>query len=215
MIAILTPFLLVLGPVAVLVAMGIVFAESGLLLGFFLPGDSLVFTLGALAAGGLLHVPFLVVLLGLSVAAVAGDQTGYAVGRRLGPRIFTRMDSRVFARSHRVAAERFFERHGPKAVVLARFVPVVRSFTPVVAGVAQMPRRQFTRFNVLGALAWTAGLLTVGFYLGGIPLVAAHIELFVVGIVLVSWLPAALGLARHRWAKARSARAAAAYTEAS
>jgi membrane-associated protein len=162
MIAFLTPFLLVLGPIAVLVAMGIVFAETGLLLGFFLPGDSLLFTIGALAAGGLLHVPFLIVVLGLFVAAVAGDQMGYAVGRRLGSKVFTRADSGVFARSHRVAAERFFERHGPKAVVLARFVPVVRTFTPVVAGVGQMPRRQFTVFNVLGALAWTAGLLAVG-----------------------------------------------------
>jgi membrane-associated protein len=215
MIAFLTPFFLVLGPVALLVAMGIVFAETGFLLGFFLPGDSLLFTLGALAAGGLLHVPFLIVVLGLFAAAVAGDQMGYVVGRRLGSKVFTRADSRVFARSHRVAAERFFERHGPKAVVLARFVPVVRTFTPVVAGVGQMPRRQFTLFNVLGALIWTAGLLTVGFFLGGIPLIAAHIELFVIGIVIATLIPAAVGLVRHRWARARSPRVVPTYTEAS
>ncbi len=200
-IAFLTPFLIAVGPLALLIAMGIVFAETGLLLGFFLPGDTLLFTLGALSAGGLLHVPILLVVLGVFAAAVAGDQVGYAIGRRLGSRVFPRPDSRVFARSHRVAAERFFGRHGPKAVVLARFVPVVRTFIPVVAGVGQMPRRQFTAFNFLGALAWTAGLLTVGFYLGGIPLVAAHIELFVIGTVLVSLIPAAVGLVRHRWAR--------------
>ncbi|MDQ4055772.1 MAG: VTT domain-containing protein [Actinomycetota bacterium] len=205
MIAFLTPFLLVLGPTAVVVAMGIVFAETGLLLGFFLPGDSLRFTIGALAAGGLLHVPFLIVVVGLFVAAVAVDQMGYAVGRRLGSKVYTRADSRVFATSHRVAAERFFERYGPKAVVLARFVPVVRTLTPVVAGVGQMPRRQFTVFNVLGALTWTAGLLTVGFYLGWIPLVATHIELFAVGVVIVSLVPATVGLVRHRSERARSA----------
>jgi membrane-associated protein/undecaprenyl-diphosphatase len=108
----------------------------------------------------------LIVALGLFAAAVAGDQMGHAVGLRLGSRVFTGADSRVFARSQRVAAERCFERHGPKAVVLARFVPVVRTFTPVLDGVGQMPRWQFTVFNVLGALTWTAGLLTVGFYLG-------------------------------------------------
>jgi membrane-associated protein len=198
MIAALTPFLLMLGPVALLVAMGIVFAETGLLVGFFLPGDSLLFTLGVLSAGGLLQLPLWVVALGVLVAAVAGDQLGYVIGRRFGPRIFSRPESRWFSRSHAERAQTFFTKHGPKAVVLARFLPVVRTFTPVVAGVAQMPRHRFTAYNVVGGLAWTLGLLTVGFYLGGIPLIAAHVELFAIGMVALSLIPALVGIIRHR-----------------
>lgn len=198
MLAALTPFLLVLGPVALLVAMGIVFAETGLLVGFFLPGDSLIFTLGVLAAGGLLHLPLWLVAAGLLVAAVAGDQVGYLVGRRFGPRVFSRSESRFFARSHADRAQAFFAGHGPKAVVLARFVPVVRTFTPVVAGVARMPRRRFTAYNVVGALAWTTGLLAVGFFLGGVPLVAGHIELVAICLVVLSLVPALAGLLRRR-----------------
>ncbi len=196
MIAVLTPLLLVLGPVALLVAMGIVFAETGLLVGFFLPGDSLLFTLGVLAAGGVLHLPLAVVGLGVLLAAVAGDQVGYLLGRRFGPRVFSRPDSRWFSRSHAERARAFFARHGSRAVVLARFLPVVRTFTPVVAGVARMPRGRFTAYNVVGALVWTAGLLSVGFYLGGVPLIAAHVELVVIATVALSLVPAAIGLLR-------------------
>ena len=113
-IAILTPFLLVLGPVALLVAMGIVFAETGLLVGFFLPGDSLLFTLGVLAAGGLLHLPFWLVAAGLLLAAVAGDQVGYLLGRRFGPQVFSRTESRFFSRSHAERGQAFFAKHEPK-----------------------------------------------------------------------------------------------------
>jgi membrane protein DedA with SNARE-associated domain len=198
MIAALTPFLLGLGPLALLVAMGIVFAETGLLVGFFLPGDSLLFTIGVLGAGGLLHLPFWLVAVGLLLAAVAGDQVGYLLGRRFGPRVFRRSESRLFSRAHADRAQAFFAKHGPKAVVLARFLPVVRTFTPVVAGVARMQRRRFTAYNLAGAIAWTTGLLTVGFYLGGIPLIAAHVELFAIGMVALSLVPALLGLIRHR-----------------
>jgi membrane protein DedA with SNARE-associated domain len=201
MSAALTPFLLMLGPVALLVAMGIVFAETGLLVGFFLPGDSLLFTLGVLAAGGLLHLPLWVVAFGVVVAAVVGEQVGYLVGRRFGPRIFSRPESRWFSRRHADRARAFFDKHGPKAVVLARFLPVVRTFTPVVAGVAQMPRGRFSAYNVAGGLAWTLGLLTVGFYLGGIPLIAAHIELFALAMVALSLVPALVGVVRHRSAR--------------
>lgn len=198
MIAALTPFLLMLGPVALLVAMGIVFAETGLLVGFFLPGDSLLFTLGVLSAGGLLQLPLWVVALGVLIAAVAGDQVGYLIGRRFGPRIFSRPESRWFSRSHAERAQAFFATHGAKAVVLARFLPVVRTFTPVVAGVARMPRSRFTAYNVVGGLAWTLGLVAVGYFLGGIPLIAAHIELFAIAMVALSLLPALIGVLRHR-----------------
>lgn len=203
MIAALTPLLLVLGPVALLVAMGIVFAETGLLIGFFLPGDSLLFSLGVMSAGGLLHLPLWVMALGLSTAAMAGDQVGYLLGRRFGPSVFNRPESRLFSRAHADRAHAFFARQGPKAVVLARFLPVVRTFTPVVAGVARMPRGRFTAYNIAGAAAWTIGLLAVGFYLGGVPVIAAHIELFAIGMVAVSLMPALVSVLRHRLARRR------------
>jgi membrane protein DedA with SNARE-associated domain len=198
MIAALTPLLLVLGPVALLVAMGIVFAETGLLVGFFLPGDSLLFTLGVMSAGGLLHLPFWLMALGLLVAAIAGDQVGYLLGRRFGPRVFQRTESRFFSRAHADRAHGFFAKHGPKAVMLARFLPVVRTFTPVVAGVARMPRGRFTAYNIVGAGVWTLGLSAVGFYLGGVPIIAAHIELFVIAMVALSLIPALIGVLRNR-----------------
>lgn len=198
MIAALTPLLLSLGPLAVLLAMAMIFAETGLLVGFFLPGDSLLFTLGVLTAAGAIHLPLWSVAVALFVAAVAGDQVGYMIGRRYGPRVFVRASSRFFARSHADQAQAFFAEHGPKAVVLARFVPIVRTFTPVVAGVAEMPRRLFSAYNALGAVVWTVGLLAIGFFLGGVPVIAAHIELFAVGMVVLSLLPAAIGLVRHR-----------------
>ena len=203
MIAALTPLLLLLGPVALLVAMGIVFAETGLLVGFFLPGDSLLFTLGVMSAGGLLQLPIWLVALGLLVAGVAGDQVGYLLGRRFGPRVFERTESRFFSRAHADRAHAFFARHGPRAVVLARFLPVVRTFTPVVAGVARMPRGRFTAYNIAGAAAWTIGLLAIGFYLGGVPIIAAHIELFAIGMVALSLIPALISVLRHRLAGRR------------
>ena len=112
--------------------------------------------------------------------------------------MFSRTDSRFFSTAHAERAQAFFAKHGPKAVVLARFLPVVRTFTPVVAGVARMPRRWFTAYTVAGAVAWTTGLLTVGFYLGGVSLIAAHIELFAIGVVALSLVPAVGGLIRHR-----------------
>ena len=206
MLIALTPLLAVLGPVAVLVAMAIVFAETGLLLGFFLPGDGLLFTLGLLAASGALHLPVWLVVAAVFVAAVAGDQVGYLLGRRFGPRIFNREGSRWFRASHAERARVFFDRHGPKAVILARFVPVVRTFTPVVAGVARMPRRRFTAYNVAGGLLWSLLLVPAGYVLGGVPLVAAHVELLVVAIVVLSAVPPLVAyLATRRTRRARRA----------
>lgn len=198
MIAILTPLLYTMGPMALLLVMAVVFAETGLLFGFFLPGDSLLFMAGALVASHVIAIPFWMLAVGVFVAAVGGDQLGYLLGRRYGPKVFSRPDSRLFRRDHAERAQQFFARHGSLAVILGRFVPVVRTFVPVVAGVGQMPRRQFTLFNLVGALAWAIGIVTVGFLFGGIPFVAAHIELITIAIAGVSVIPAAVEMLRRR-----------------
>jgi membrane protein DedA with SNARE-associated domain len=153
-------------------------------------------------AAGEVHLPLEVVGAGAFVAAAAGDQFGYLLGRRFGPRVFSRPDSRLFSQRHVIRAQTFFERHGPRAVLLARLVPVVRALTPVVAGVGRMPRGRFTLYNLIGAAVWTAGMLVAGFLLGGVSFVADHVELIVVGMVAVSFLPAAAASLHRR----RSAR---------
>ena len=198
MIALLTPLMAVLGPLALLLLMGVLFAETGLLAGFFLPGDSLLFTAGVLVAAGAVPLPLWLVAVGASLAAVVGDQVGYLVGRRFGPRVFSRPESRWLSRRHVARAEAFFERHGPRAVVLARFVPVVRTLTPALAGMGRMPRSRFTAYNVAGGLAWAVGMLLAGYFLGGIAFVAAHVELLVLAVVAVSLLPAAIAVVRRR-----------------
>ena len=130
--------------------------------------------------------------------AAAGDQVGFLLGRRWGPRLFNRPDSRLFSRTHAQRAHHFFTRHGSKTVVLARFLPVVRSFTPVVAGAVRMPYRRFTFYNLAGALLWAVGILTAGYFLGGVPIVAAHVELIAIAMVALSLVPAGLALAKHR-----------------
>ncbi len=207
MTAILTPLLYTLGPLAPILVLAVVFAESGLLVGFFLPGDSLLFLAGALVAAHVITLPIWWLAVGVFLAAAAGDQVGYLLGRRLGPRVFNRPDSRFFRREHVGHAERFFARYGSSAVILARFVPVVRTFVPVVAGVARMPRRRFTAVNLLGAMAWSVGIVAVGFFFGTIPVVAAHIELITLGIAGASVVPAAVAV--HRGRRTRREREAA------
>lgn len=207
-IALLTPLLMSLGAAALVLVMAIVFAESGLLIGFFLPGDSLLFLVGALVASGVIGLPLWLLVLGVSLAAVAGDQVGYVIGRRFGPRVFSRPDSRLFSQSRADAAQHFFERNGSKAVILARFVPIVRTFVPVVAGIGRMPRRRFTAYNVIGGVTWSASILSAGFWFGGIAFVAAHIELITISFAGLSVVPAAIAYVRGR--RSRSARRAAA-----
>jgi membrane protein DedA with SNARE-associated domain len=192
------PHLATLGPVGLLVVMAVVFAETGLLVGFFLPGDSLLFTAGVLTSTGALGLPFWIVGLGVFIAACAGDQVGYLLGRRAGPRLFNRPDSRFFSHTRADRAQEFFARHGSKTVVIARFVPVVRTFTPVVAGVGRMPYRRFLVYNVAGAFAWGVGVLAAGFFLGGVPFVAAHVELILLSVVAISLVPATVAVIRHR-----------------
>jgi membrane-associated protein len=172
----------------------IVFAESGLLLGFFLPGDSLLFTAGFLASQGVLHIGILATL--CCVAAVAGDSAGYAFGHRVGRRLYARPDSRFFRREHLLRAEAFFARHGGTAVVLARFIPVVRTFAPVVAGAGAMPYRQFAGYNVLGGFLWAVGVTLAGYFLGSaIPGIDRYLLPIIAAIVILSVLP----MAWHWW----------------
>jgi membrane protein DedA with SNARE-associated domain len=194
----LIPLMATIGPLALLLLMAIVFAESGLLAGFFLPGDSLLFTAGILVASGVLALPLWLVAAGVVLAAVVGDQVGYLIGRRYGPRVFSRPESRFFSTRYVEHATDFFARHGPKAVILARFVPVVRTFTPVIAGVGAMSRRRFTAYNAVGGLAWGVGVLLAGYFLGGIPFVAAHVDLILISLVAVSLVPAAAALLGSR-----------------
>ena len=183
----------------------IIFAESGLLIGFFLPGDSLLFIAGFLSsnAGGNVMPALPWVLLCAFVAAVTGDQVGYLFGKKVGPSLFTRPDSRIFRQANVAKAHEFFERHGPKTIVLARFVPIVRTFAPVVAGVGAMRYRTFVMFNLLGGLLWAVGITTLGYFLGEVDIVKNHIELAIVAIVALSLLPVGLELVKHR----RAARA--------
>ena len=177
----------------------IVFAESGLFFGFFLPGDSLLFTAGLLVATDqFLHYPLWLVCTLVVVAAILGDQVGYMFGRKVGPALFRRPDSRLFKQENVEKAHDFFEKHGPKSLVLARFVPIVRTFTPIVAGVSRMRYRSFLVFNVIGGVLWGAGVTLLGAALGQVQFVHDHIELILVGIVLLSVLPIVFEYLRAR-----------------
>lgn len=176
----------------------IVFAESGLLIGFFLPGDSLLFTCGLLITAGTLDFPLWAAILLICVAAILGDQAGYLFGKKVGPSLFTRPDSRLFKQENVVKAHEFFEKYGPKSLVLARFVPIVRTFTPIIAGVSGMKYRSFITFNVIGGVLWGAGVTLLGSWLGNIEFVHKNIEAILILIVLVSVVPIAIEFLRAR-----------------
>jgi membrane-associated protein len=178
----------------------IIFAESGLLIGFFLPGDSLLFVGGFLAsdAGDHRLPPLPLVALVAFAAAVIGDQVGFWFGRTVGPNLFTRPDSRLFKQQNVVKAHAFFERHGAKTIVLARFVPIVRTFAPIVAGVSDMNYRTFVTFNVIGGFIWAVGLTTLGYYMGQIDVVKNNIEIAIIAIIAISLIPVAVELIKHR-----------------
>jgi membrane-associated protein len=190
--------------VFLLVIAAILFAECGLLVGFFLPGDSLLFSAGLVVA--LYGEPSLLVLLPICfVAAAAGDQVGYMVGARLGPALFTRPDSRLFKQENVTRTHEFFERHGARALILARFVPVVRTFTPVLAGVSKMPYRRFVTYNVVGAALWSVLATLLGWGLGKrYPKLEEYLTPVAIVIVLLSVLPIALELYKNRKAGAQS-----------
>jgi membrane-associated protein len=181
----------------------IVFAESGLLIGFFLPGDSLLFTAGFLASGpgsvpDELHLPLIPLLLGTWVAAVAGDQVGYVFGQRVGPALFKRPESRFFKQENVDKAQAFFHKYGPKAIVLARFVPIVRTFTPITAGVSRMEYRKFVTFNLLGGTLWAFGVTLLGYFLGQVEVIEENLELAILTVVAISLAPIAFEVLKAR-----------------
>ncbi|MGN6694909.1 MAG: DedA family protein [Aquihabitans sp.] len=203
------------GASAAWVIAAIIFAESGLFFGFFLPGDSLLFLAGFLPSSGaeefiktpagealapvVEHMPSIWVLLPLFfVMAVLGDQVGYWFGKGVGPAIFTREDSRFFKQSHVTKAHDFLEKYGPKTIFLARFVPIVRTFAPIVAGVGQMRYRTFLKWNILGAAAWAVGVTLLGHVLGNVEVVRDHIEIAILGIVAISLTPVFIEVYRSR-----------------
>jgi membrane-associated protein len=175
----------------------IVFTETGLLVGFFLPGDSLLITAGLVAATGQLNIWWLNAI--LMVAAVVGDSVGYAIGRRAGPRLFTRPKSLLFNPRHVERTHAFYERYGARTIVIARFVPIVRTFAPVVAGVAQMEYRQFVLYNVVGGVAWVTSMTWAGYLLGqAVPNINDHIHKVVVIVILLSFIPIVVEVVRER-----------------
>ena len=203
-----TPTTLALGPqwlspdaligAGLVVLLLVVFVESGLLVGFFLPGDSLLFTAGLLIATNKVDLPLWLVLLTVPLAAIAGDQVGYFIGRKAGPKVFNKPDSRLFQQEFVDKAYGYFERYGPRTIVLARFVPIVRTFAPVIAGVSKMHYRTFVTYNVLGGVLWGVGVVLLGYFLGGVDVVANNVETIILGIVAVSVLPIVIELVRAR-----------------
>jgi membrane-associated protein len=181
----------------------IVFVETGLFVGFFLPGDSLLVTAGIFAAAGYLDITSLVVL--ASICAVAGDQVGYVIGRKAGKALYCRPDSRFFKRKHLEHAHAFYEKYGAKTIVIARFVPIVRTFAPAVAGAAEMNYRRFVTYNVCGGVLWIFSMSLLGYTLGtAVPDIDRYIH-WVIGVVIVlSILPAVIEIMRARRASARS-----------
>ncbi|MDQ0776424.1 membrane-associated protein [Streptomyces aurantiacus] len=176
----------------------IVFAESGLLIGFFLPGDSLLFTAGMLITANTLDFPLWGAIALICLAAILGDQAGYMFGKKVGPSLFTRPDSRLFKQENVVKAHEFFEKYGPKSLVLARFVPIVRTFTPIIAGVSGMKYRSFLIFNVIGGVLWGAGVTLLGSWLGSIEFVHTNIEPILLLIVFLSVVPIIIEFLRAR-----------------
>ena len=175
----------------------IVFTETGLLVGLFLPGDSLLITAGLLAGAGILNIWWLNAL--LIAAAIVGDSTGYAIGARLGPRIFTREKSLLFNPKHVERTQRFYEKYGPKTIVIARFVPIIRTFAPVLAGVGAMRYRRFVTYNVVGGIGWVASMTGAGYVLGQtVPNISKHMHVLVIVIIVLSCVPIAVEIYRER-----------------
>ena len=200
------------GPWAILVVCGVIFAETGLLIGFVFPGDTLLVVTGLLAHQEKLHLPIWLAAPAIAVAAFLGGELGYYIGRKVGPRIFERRDTGLFSREQVDRTNGFFRRYGALAVILARFVPVVRTFAPIAAGVGRMDYRTYSLYNAAGALAWGFGITMVGFVIGYIPpirdFVENYIDVILLAAVVVSVVPTVVHLLRNRSRAKREAGAA-------
>ncbi|WP_426999177.1 DedA family protein [Pseudarthrobacter sp. N5] len=194
-----------LGGWVVLLVCGIIFAETGLLVGFFLPGDSMLFTAGLLVSTGAINFNLWLMCALIIVAAIVGNQAGYLIGSTAGPAIFKRPDSRLFKRENVESAHAFFEKHGGKALILARFVPIIRTFVPVIVGVAQMDKRKFFLYNVIGAVLWGGGVTLLGAWLGQYEWVGKNIDIIFIVIVLISVVPIGIEVLRGFAAKRKAA----------
>ncbi|MFA6404587.1 MAG: VTT domain-containing protein [Candidatus Paceibacterota bacterium] len=180
---------IIIGTVGAIGVIAIIFTETGLFFGFFFPGDSLLFTAGFLASQG--YISFAWLLVGAFIAAVAGDSVGYAFGKKVGPAIFTKEDSLFFNKKYIIRAQQFYEKYGKKTIVIARFIPIIRTFAPIVAGVGNMPYKTFITFNIIGGFIWTWGMLWLGYGLGAlIPNPDRYILPIILVIIFVSALPA-------------------------
>lgn len=195
------------GWAALILAIAFVFLETGVLVLAFLPGDSLLFTVGLSSATGIIDVPIWLTCLLLFTAAVAGDQTGFTIGRKLGPAVFNREKSRFFNPQNVQRTHEFFEKHGPKAIIIARFLPIFRAFVPAAAGVGEMSRRHFLTYNAIGALLWAVGVTLLGYFLGQIPFVREYSEIFIIVLVLIPGIPILIELfkAFNAWRAGRRA----------
>lgn len=182
-------------------AAAVIFAECGLLIGFFLPGDSLLFTVGLLVAQDKISYPLWLCCVVLFLAAIAGNACGYVIGDKAGPKIFQRDDSKIFKKEYVEKTHEFFEKYGNRAIVLARFVPVVRTFITVMAGIGTMSFRRFMIYSAIGGAIWAIGVTLLGYYLGTVPFVANNVEVMLLAFVAVAIVPVALEYLRDRAAK--------------
>ena len=187
-----------LGPIAFWVVVGIIFAECGLLIGFFLPGDSLLFITGLLIAQSTIDTNIALACLILFLAAVLGNITGYWIGYKAGPSLFNRPDSKLFRKEYVDKTHEFFDKYGARAIVLARFVPVVRTFITAIAGVGRMDFKRYLLFSAIGGLLWAVGVTLAGYWLGNIEFVKKNIEIILIVVVLVSVIPIVIEFIRHR-----------------
>lgn len=176
----------------------IVIAETGLLLGFFLPGDSLLFTVGLLIGSGTIASPIWLACLVISVSAVIGDQLGYFIGLKAGPAVFKRPDSKLFSHKNVERTQAFFAKYGSKAVIFAHFVPIMRTFVPVAAGVGKMPYRYYLRNNIIGALTWGLSVPLLGYFLGGNEFIKANVILITLVLVALSFIPVIIEIVKSR-----------------
>jgi len=194
-----------LGPYMLLGLCLIIFAECGLLIGFFLPGDSLLFTAGLFVASGIIGTPIWLVCVLLTVCAVVGNVVGYYIGRTAGPALFSKPDSLLFKREYVDKTHAFFEKHGPRAIVLGRFVPIVRTFITAIAGVGRMDPRIYFTYSIIGGIAWATGITLLGFWLGRITFVKENLEIMLIGIVVLSVIPIVLEVVKSRRENRRTA----------